>query len=380
MKATIGDVDALLAIPPAALSAYARSLGWNKLESYGDHSDVYASYELPEIILPRTNRLGDYANVVSQLIEYFCDAVEADALSVYRDLITADRDVIRVRAPADHDSGSVAVDDGIGILTGARDMVLAAACSLSNPQTLYRAGANKEASEYLKRVKLGQTEQGSFIITLLSPAISPPVQEELFPDESLDDSPFERQVTRRLADALSATRNAAERTNAGEAESFSKAVSAGVSANLCEALVQLIEPFSRLDVRFSWARTYPSRQSREVIRFASSDAPILREAARSFRALGPRPDTSLFGFVSRLTRDQQETEGTISLRASIDNRVQSVTAVLNQTDYNRAIEAHRTKSPVIASGDLERVGQRWHLSSPRIEDVILRDDEAEEVS
>ena len=377
MTGSIRNRDALLAIPPAALSAYARSLGWIKLESYGDHSDVYTSELLPEIILPRTQRLGDYANIVSQLIGYFSDAAETDALSLYRDLLTADRDVIRVRTPVDQDKGSVAVDAGIKILTGARDMVLAAACSLSSPQTLYRAGANKEASEYLSRVRLGQTEQGSFVITLLSPAISPPLQESLLPDKALYDGPFERQVTLRLADALSATRNATERTNAGESESFSRAVSVGVSANLCEALVQLIEPFPSLDIRFSWARTYPRVESRDVIRFALSDAPILREAARSFRALGPRPDTSLFGFVSRLTRDQQETEGTISLRASIDKRIQSVTAVLNQMDYNRAIEAHRTKSPIVARGDLERVGQRWHLGNPHIEDVILREDEAE---
>ena len=350
MKATITDKDALLAIPPAALSAYARGLGWTKFQPYGDHSDVYTSDRLPEIVLPRTQRLGDYANVVSQLIGYFCDATETDPLSLYRDLVTADRDVVRIRTPDDQDRGSVPVNDGIGLLTGARDMVLAAACSLSNPQTLYRAGANKEATEYLDRVRLGQTEQGSFVITLLSPAISPPLQEALFPDETLYDSPFERQVTTRLADALSATRNATERANAGETEAFSNVVSAGVSANLCEALVQLVEPFPRLDIRFSWARTYPRQELQDVIRFASSDAPILREAARSFRALSPRPDTSLFGFVSRLTRDEQEIEGTITLQASIDNRIQ-ICHCRSQSD--RLQPCDRSTSDKVA-GSVER--------------------------
>ena len=55
-------------------------------------------------------------------------------------------------------------------------MLLSAACSLSNPQPLYRAGANKEAREYLKQVRMGQTEQGSFVITLLSPVVPPRMQ------------------------------------------------------------------------------------------------------------------------------------------------------------------------------------------------------------
>ena len=71
MRVNIRDQDALQAISPAALSGYARTSGWCKLESFGEHSDVYAAEELPEVIVPRTRRLGDYASIVSQLIEIF---------------------------------------------------------------------------------------------------------------------------------------------------------------------------------------------------------------------------------------------------------------------------------------------------------------------
>ena len=60
-----------MAVSPVALSAYARAAGWTKTESYGDHSDVYTGEELPEIILPRTQRLDDYAAVMSQLVGIF---------------------------------------------------------------------------------------------------------------------------------------------------------------------------------------------------------------------------------------------------------------------------------------------------------------------
>ena len=399
MKVSIQDKKALLEVSPAALSAYARTFGWTKVDTYGEHSDVFTGEELPEIILPRTAHLGDYARVVSMVIEIFAKVADVDELAIYRDLVIADRDVVRVRAIDGDDSGSVSVRDGIDLMSGAHDMVLAAACSLQRPQPLYRAGANREAMAYLNRVRLGQTGQGSFAITLLSPVISPPIQQQpLFPALEYGDDPtarqvtrhpadsiqqplfsaleygndpIERQVTRRLADALAATREATEKTVGGDAGAFSEAVARGVSANLCEALVKLIEPFSTLDISLVWARTHPMSTARNVVHFDAHDAPILRGAARLFRDREPRPGICLFGVVQRPKRSEMDTEGTIALWTSIDEQNQAVVAVLKQSDYERAIQAHETKSPLVIEGDLERAGQRWRLLNPRIVDVIL---------
>ena len=255
-------------------------------------------------------------------------------------------------------------------MNGSRDMVLAAACSLREYRPVYRAGANKEANDYLRRVHLGQTEHGSFVVTLLSPPIPPPLQEALIPDLDIVDDPFERQVTRRLAQALSAVRNASSEAAGGDASAFNDAVSQGASANLCDALAQMIEPFGSLDVSTTWARTRPLGDSRHLVRFSREDALILREAARAYRNREPRLDFPLFGSVQRLKRDDSETDGTVTLRASIDGRTQSVTAVLSESDYNRAIEAHRERAPIKMEGDLDRFGQRWRLVNPRITEVL----------
>ena len=378
MKVSIQDKKALLAVSPAALSAYARTAGWTKVDTYGKHSDVFMGEGLPEIILPRTAHLGDYARVVSMVIEIFAKVADVDELALYRDLAIADRDVVRVRAVDGDDSGSVAVSDGIDLMSGARDMILAAACSLQRPQPLYRAGANREAMAYLKRVCLGQTEQGSFAITLLSPVISPPIQQPIFSASEYGGDPIERQVTRRLADSLAATREATEKTVGGDTGAFSEAVARGVSANLCEALVRLIEPFSTLDISLVWARTHPMSTARNVVHFDAHDAPILREAARLFRDHEPRPGICLFGVVQRLKRGEMDMEGTIALWTSIDGQNQAVVAVLKQSDYERAIQAHETKSPLVIEGDLERTGQRWRLLNPHIVDVILNKDVPDE--
>ena len=377
MKATIQDKGALSAVSPTALSAYARVAGWIKVESFGEHSDVYSGNELPEIVLPRTPQLGDYAYVVSQLIGIFAQVAGTDELSLYRDLVTADRDVIRVRVD-DANDGSVAISAGIALMEGASEMILAAACSLSDPRPLYRSGANRNAADYLRQVRLGQTEQGSYAVTLLTPVVPPPIQLELVPNLTLDSVPIERQVTNRLVEALTATRRATERTIGGDTSAFLDYVQYGVSANLCEALVKLAEPFPTLDVSVSWARTRPMKTVRDDFHFDNEFVPILREAARSFRSREPQPDVRLFGFVQRLKRDEREIDGTITLRSNIDGRTRSIEAVLDQFDYERAIRAHSDKALVVCEGDLERVAQRWKLLRPHITDVIALDDETDD--
>lgn len=147
MRAQILDADALRAISPAALAAFARGEGWAKTEVFGAHADVYAGDDRPEIILPRTDRLADYASAVSRLIAIFAKVVDRDELATYRDLVGADRDVVRVRAFSGDDDGSVSLDAGVKIVAQAREMLLAAACAARAPQALYRAGANREAND-----------------------------------------------------------------------------------------------------------------------------------------------------------------------------------------------------------------------------------------
>ncbi len=371
MQVSIRDRDALLAISPAALAAYARISGWNQHESYREHSDIYIGDRLPEIIVPRTARLGDYASAVAALIEVFAQVVGQDELSVYRSLATADRDVVRIRV-AESDDGSLSLNDGVDLVGGARNMMLAAACSLHDPRSVYRPGANREAVELMQQMRLGQTDQGSFVVTLLTPVVPPPMP-ALFEDPDDHNAPIARQMTRRLLQALVAARQAAERAVSGDSNAFSETVISGVSANLCESLVQIIKPFSALDVSISWARTRPMTTPGIAIRFGQADAALLDEAARALRKRAPKPDECLHGFVRILKRDGEELDGTIRLKTEIDGQQQSVEAVLEQADYERAVQAHSDRAPVVLKGDLERAGQRWRLLNARLESV-LRDE------
>ena len=369
MDVRIHDHEALAAVSPTALAAYARAAGWVRTEAYGSHADIYQAEGQPEIILPRTQRVGDYALVVSRLVGIFAAAAETDELALYRDLMTADRDVVRIAAATGDES--VSVDDGVALMAGARNLLLAAASSLRGARPLYRKGADRDAAKQLQRMRFGLPERGSFVVTVQTSPIPRPI-EALFDDKNGDNDVAERRTTRRLAEALYATKRATEgMVFQNDREFWTAAVSAGSSANLCEALVAMIEPFPALDVSFSWAKTREPPPCREAIHFANDDVPILRQAAQSFRREEPRLDTRLYGLVRRLKRDGG-TDGEVSISASIDDSKASVTTVLTQRDYAQAAEAHLNQAIVVLEGDLERTGQRWRLLNPRIVEVIDR--------
>src|SRR5687768_12112712 len=106
-QARILDPEALREITPVALRAYAIAQGWHRVESFGDHSDVYIRNDAEEIIVPATASIADYSRVVSALIKVFAKAEDQSELQLYKDLSTADQDVVRVRAPNADDDGSM---------------------------------------------------------------------------------------------------------------------------------------------------------------------------------------------------------------------------------------------------------------------------------
>ena len=387
MQASIHDRNALLEISPSALSAYARAAGWQPCESYRKHSRIYIGDGLPEIIVPCTADLGDYASVVAALIHTFAQIANQDQLTLYRSLVTTDRDVIRIRAAGESSDGSLGLNDGANLVNGSRDLVAAVACSLQKSQPVYRARANKEAAELLGEMRLGQTDHGSFVVTVLTPILPLPMRQQLElalfegEDQDADEVPIARRMTRRLVQALGAVRQGMERVASGNGDVFGKSVESGVSANLCEALVHIIKPFPMVDVGVSWARTRPMKaRGGDAVHFRKADVALLQEAARTLRARVPKPDVSIQGFVGRLRREENDADGKIRLKAKIDGQRQpvSVEAVPGQEDYRQVVQAHSDRALVVLKGDLERSGKQWRLLNPHLED-ILRDDEPEPV-
>jgi hypothetical protein len=376
VRVDILDRDVLVSVPPAALRAFAVAEGWRATEKFGTTSEVYLkeSGELStEIILPVVQEIADYATVVARLVHIFARELGRDELAIFKDLTQADRDVIRIRATEANDDGSIPLDSGVDLVSNARNLLSSAACAATEPRKTYHLGKMQKANKYMDRIKLGQTEIGSFVVTLLAPvplALDGTVgQMSLLPE--LAEEPYERQVTRVLANALDATKRALAEANRGLGRrGFDSAVSLGVSANLCEAIAAICNNGDGAEISLSWAKTRPTPLQSKSTWFSNDESEVLKEVAREFRLKEPRPDSILLGYIPNLQRAEEQTSGTVKLVTMVDGQSTSVSADLQKEDYERAVEAHGRQLGVSVTGDLVREGQRWKLTHARDVSIV----------
>ena len=378
MSSSTRDVALAGTVALRGVHAYLIGNGWIRDESASrDTADVYvlSADEREAAIVPASERYGDYVTRIYQIGAQLSRVEGRPTRSVLTDLALADSDLVRVRLPNADDDHTVGLTDGAEALDEAKRLLLAAACSAVRPQRMYRAGGNRRAADYLREVRLGQTEPGSFVINLLSP-VPPRLSEQttLLPEE-----PFQRQVTRRLVAGLTVSRKAIDRVNrgAGDISEFESGLHDGVSANLCRSVARLTEVGRGLEVSVSWAMTRPvgpTSPGRVAVGFRPPDVGVLDEAARVLSDRQERTDEEIEGYVSRLAREQADPEGTATIRAFLDGRLTSVKAVFGPSDYGEITRAHADRLSVSLEGDLRREGQRWHLRNPRGVTVLPDDD------
>jgi len=369
MNANITDAVALSALRPLEAISYLRSRGWMLAdERPGVWSRWYGvdqEGEKFEATVPLNQQFRDFAARASELLRVLELFEGRSQLQIFRDLLVTGADVIRVRLPdVEFADASVPLDEGATFVQKTREMVLAAACAALLPRPYYPSRKPAQAVDYIRRARLGQTEPGSFVLTIISP-VSPSLtgaSGQLF---DLGE-PYERRVTHTLAVALNSVRMAAEdAATTGRVESFLQAVPHGVSANLCDALSGMglfAERDYALDIQVSWSRTRPIAPEANVpssILLSKDALPVIREAAVLLKESSPREEFEVRGFVTKLEKPEHADTGKITISATIDDQPRKVVVELRGDDYHRAIKAHDQELPVRCCGVLSREGRGY---------------------
>ena len=284
------DDSILSRITPNSLGAYAVAQGWHVLEQYGDRGQIYAlDSNTPSIIVPGSSDFEEYTQVLRQIIEVFANAEDRDELSVLRDLTLADVDQVRLRIADRDGDGSIPLGAGITLIEQSRSILRAAARSAQRPRPAFRGRISGVVINYIRSVRLGQTEQGSYVVNLLSP-VPNPMSSRLH-----DVEPFARRVTRGLASGLQATRESLSILNGHYAARwFEDAVRDGVSANLSDAVARILKSSNGtgLDISVSWALTRPVDEDQASVSFDSSDAPLLEHTTQVLKGLSDASSSS----------------------------------------------------------------------------------------
>jgi hypothetical protein len=367
------DRHVIGALNPRAFVGYLRSKGWEKKRDFGDNATIFGlsvDGTEHELLVPVASHARDFTKVMEVTVRELAEIEDRSPYELVSDLSMAAFDVIRVCSVEADDIGSVELNAGVELHERARDMVryAASAAASDEPRPTWQGRRSEQVDEYLKSLRLGQSQRGSFVISLLSPWDFMPLADRIQARLGFID-PFGRRTTKVLASALEAVGHAL-RVSATESvvKPFAAAVAKGVSANLCQALAEIARDGVGADISVRWSLTKPE-DGYPMLRLTREDAQPLTEAAQSLSENEPLRDVTLHGLVTHLKEEPRAFDGVTTIEAPVGGRLRRVKVLFPSSDNatrDTLIDAFRERKRIKLTGDLtQQPGRRLQMEHPR---------------
>jgi hypothetical protein len=226
--------------------------------------------------------------------------------------------------------------------------------------------------DWSQECRLGQTEEGSYVIKVHCPLglrfTEHERNETFLPTimDEMDDKGFGRAISLHLLESLDHIHGMAEARDPSwvKSDEFKRL---HVPIRLVRAL-SVAAPIAegQLSISCNWSRTAKApAQSKERILFERKHLPILEEAARM---AAPTPDETgrqeCSAMVAAVKADPNPVlrkVGEVTFLVMVGDKARMVHATLDRLRYDRAVEAHRLGRTLTVIGKLKQRGRTYHF-------------------
>ncbi|MDO6537412.1 hypothetical protein Q4524_02350 [Alteromonas stellipolaris] len=367
---------AIESITPDLLQGYLESQSWVKDGTISNkaiiwHRDNVDSYS-QEVIQPTDSNIRSYEQRLIEAIKSVAEFESRTVLAVIDDMLNFSSDLIKVRVVhPDVEGGTIPLEDGVLLIEKSRDLMIASTLSTFKKQKVFNGSRSQNAQDFLSKLKLGQTEIGSFIVNLISPI---EINTEIQKDSC--ETSLARSVTVNLARSLTAISEAMNNyANSKSVFDFEETVTKGVSANLCDALIGLsgrakTRRFSIM-IKAGGLEPGPIHYS-DNYEFSSQSIPNLEAASEYLKGRYTVRNFEVCGFVSVLKHLPNEDNGQIIVKALVRGKIKSIAIQLSLDEYWQAFEAHKVGNEIACIGTLNVSPKSAQLLDPKGFDVIER--------
>jgi hypothetical protein len=357
----------------ADITAYLYATGWRESGTYSravvwtitiEQSDV-------EVLVPSIPELRDYAASVADIAKTLSLVEDRPLADVIQDLRSPRVDVHYIRTIPDGPSGTIPLSEGMRAIKGVHDLLLAAATatvSTDRPNVLL-SQKPPAAKAAIDQLRLGQTSVGSYVLRVESP----------LPRPGTEPTVSTRDVLLMLHQTTAAAHEAAIRSEGRNYGEFVERIGEGVSANLCEAIVEIGgQQQSTFELSFSWARTTPVNAETPVVRFDSQIISTIKGAGKYLRKLPTDETATVTGSVTLLERSLTDKLGKVYLTGEIrterrHSQEDRIVMRLNPQQYEMALTTHGNKQALRVIGALRHTGRQFEVSRIDSFEVISPD-------
>jgi hypothetical protein len=342
-------------VAPTDLRDYFKAQGWVVLEkAIADRLYVLSNpaYESRQIIFPMDLSAPDYQESVEIAVSKLAELTGKTVSRVFARMQSVKDDVVRLRVFFDGNDNVLPLSFASVLVQSTEKLLKAAACTVLRPRVHHPRLALNEANQFVNQARFGQTERGSFVLNVACPLHAMEAQGTLE-----FDTPFVRQVTLSLYQALSQLTTAIEADTVTRlVDELKRSEKPLLSSNLCEALCEMHDDQvnNSLDLGFDWSalRAVPQRINSRPILIQRDYFSRVEEVRRELRSLESAQDEVFIGTVEKLEGEMGQDgrrSGGVVLALLLPEEGETVRArtILLADDYHKADIAHMTNGAYV---------------------------------
>ena len=350
-------------VKPVEMAKYLHDLGWSTIPTKREHVNIFqlsSGNDFYQINLPTDKSLSDYNIAMYRAIETLAASSKKSIEQVLLELLNPLSDILRFRISGNaFETGSIYVEDAINLYSNGRKMLAAAAMDAISPKLFHTGKPDSKVQELVSRSRYGQTEIGSYVVSLVCPFANVVdgeyAQLTLFDDEEMVANSLTRKVTRKLISSAQEVKTAVEN---GTLEKLVICESPTISANFLEAVnaIGLQKRDCHVEIAAKWAPTVrantPENNAVSLTHDYYSPIAAVVNKIKSFCEEEK-------GYVGRITKlvsienAPKRKNGQITIAYINENGKRSTASTnLSRYDYDRAIEAHKKGEMVRVVGKL----------------------------
>ena len=202
------------------------------------------------------DHLADYKTALYEACKTVAEYEKRSLEQLFLYLLNPGADILKIRIEKKEvEPGNILLDDAIGVYENAKKLLGAAAQDVLKPATLHQGRMDTKITSFLSNCRFGQTEVGSYVISVICPMTEDDDGEirriELFEDKT-EETNFTRQITRKVIRNIQKLKS---RIDDGQYNLAETSKEDGISANFYEALLgmNLSQEGIRVDFIPEWA-------------------------------------------------------------------------------------------------------------------------------